>query len=161
MSSSVSQSTGRHCLAVGTTTTRFSPVELRVKLRRADARSRRMGTHRQGHSQRLGARPACADSAMRSFAAEEVQRSLTVGGVPWLSEQRSDWWDGAVHWIRDTVVRLGLGSSVEVSAARERPWSVTLSVRSPQARLFFKAVAPDRAYEVSITATLARRWPSL
>ena len=77
-----------------------------------------------------------------------MQRSLTVGGVSWLSEQRSDWWDGALHWIRDTLVRLGLGSSVEMSAARERPWSVTLSVRSPRARLFFKAVAPDRAYEV-------------
>lgn len=79
---------------------------------------------------------------------------------PWIAN-RAEWLTASTTWIAQQVERLGLGSVVEVSSQKERPWGATLRVRTSARTVFFKAVGEGRQYEVVVTSAIADRWSGL
>lgn len=81
--------------------------------------------------------------------------------VPWLSDERQDWFAAAREWIADRVAVCGLGDLISADVHRERRWGVIISIRTTRGRLFFKAIDPARKDEIPITAAVGSRWQTL
>src|SRR5436190_9359421 len=75
--------------------------------------------------------------------------------VGWLSSERDQWLASAVAWITEEATVSGYGPVLEVSTHKERPWGATLRVLTRREVLYFKAVSPERLYEVSVTEAVA------
>jgi hypothetical protein len=67
----------------------------------------------------------------------------------------------ALDWIQAALSRIGYGLTGTIVEVHARPWSAVLRVPTDRGNLFFKAVAPFLATEVSLNLVLMKRVPAV
>jgi hypothetical protein len=76
-------------------------------------------------------------------------------------EPSATWAEQAQAWIVERLSAAGRSLSGPLEPVRNLPWSLVLTGMTDRGRIYFKAVAPECAYEVRLSEALARWEPEL
>jgi hypothetical protein len=101
-----------------------------------------------------GCRPAPRDSSEGSCGS--WKRSSAYGVTAWASPA---WRGAAVDWLDERLAAAGVERTGEVEQPHLRPWATVLKVPTTTGTVWFKAAAPDTAFEAALYEVLARVVP--